>query len=144
MKTKTLILGVANGKQRKLVIPGDAKVTFGAVCVGSSGKNYGGQHGWCLRIYRGNGNAKKDDPIAIFTDIQWFREEGPVSILEKVSRTKTKKVGKRNKAGHKDASASITVTKWVDPDAPDDDQEEADWLNLPSGEDGDPEPEVPF
>lgn len=114
---KTIVMETIGGKKRRVVVPAKCKVTFGAVCPGSSGQKdgsgYSGRYGWCLRVYE-----TKDRYLAVFTDVVSFREES-VKVQERITRSKAKRVHDAGPDGRQEAVVEARVTEWVDPDDPD-------------------------
>lgn len=129
-ETKTYILELRNGKQRKLDVPEDWKVTFGPLIPGDRG----GNGTLALRFYEG-----KDKQRAIFTDVASFRDAS-IPILEKFTKTQSKRHTKHTPEGAKDFVVEARMTGWRDPDAPDDETAHDEFLSLPAGSEG----ETPF
>lgn len=109
-ETKTYILELKGGRQRKIEIPADWKVTFGPIAPGSRAHN--GADAMALRIYE-----SKEQQRAIFTDVVSFREAG-IPILEKTVKVKQQRGTRSTKSGSKDVMLEARVTEWTDPDAP--------------------------
>lgn len=125
MQTKTYILELKGGKQRKLEVPEDWKVTFGPLIPGERG----GNGTLALRFYEG-----KDKQRAIFTDVQSFRDAS-IPILEKVTRTQSKRHTKNTPEGAKDFIVEARMTEWRDPDSPEDTMPHDEFLALPGSDD---------
>ena len=121
METKTYILELKGNRQRKIEIPEDWKVTFGPICPGSRS----GNEQMALRFYEG-----KDKQRAIFTDVQSFRDAS-IPILEKFTKTQSKRHTKQTPEGAKDFVVEARMTGWRDPDAPDDVDAHDEFLALP-------------
>jgi len=127
MADKTYILECKGGKQRKLVVPEEWKVTFGPLIPGERH----GQGTLALRFYEG-----KDKQRAIFTDVQSFRDAA-IPLLEKVTKTQSKRHKKNTPEGMKDFVVEARVTEWRDPDDPQDSAPHDEFLALPDdSEDG--------
>ena len=123
---KAIIMERPEGKKRRIEIPVDYKITFGAVCPGSKYSGSGGHLGWCLRVYK-----SKENPVAVFTDVVSFREES-LSVREQVTRSRSKRLDKHGRSGSSGGYINPKVTSWVDPDNPDDDNDEEEFLRLPA------------
>lgn len=93
--TRELLLLTARDGEKKIVIPADAKITFGPAIpyVGKSG--YGGNREpgeYALRIYQGT----KENLIAVFTGVREFRDVNmPVAkkVIEEAGKTLWKNEG---------------------------------------------------
>lgn len=129
MTTKTYILDCKGGKQRRIDIPEDWKVTFGPISPGSRGEHGGAL---ALRFYEG-----KDKQRAIFTDVLSFRDAS-IPVLEKVTKTQSKRHTKNTPEGAKDFIVEARVTEWRDPDSPEDTMPHDEFLSLPDDTDDTP------
>lgn len=127
MADKTYILECKGGKQRKLVVPEEWKVTFGPLIPGREGAGT-----LALRFYEG-----KDKQRAIFTDVSSFRDAS-IPLMEKVTKTQSKRHTKNTPEGAKDFIVEARVTEWRDPDDPDDCAPNDEFLALPAETDATP------
>jgi hypothetical protein len=122
---KTYLLELTGGRQRRITIPASWKVTFGPMVAGIRKDNSSAGQA-CFRLYE-----TKEKQRACFTDVNSFRELGDIEIEEKVVQKKRQHLGKEGPKGFKNAIAEVKIEKWIDPDAPEDDDEtEADYLLL--------------
>lgn len=117
--TKTYVLELKNGSQRKLTVPADWRVTFGPTVPferkSGGGFGNGGDGIWALRLYEA-----KDKLRAIFTDVRAFRDTD-IKLMEKRTRVKRQVLEKESRKGGKQVVAEARIEEWADPDAPDTD-----------------------
>ena len=106
--TKTLILEMNKGDDRKVTIPADWTITFGPIGVGA---RHDGNSTHVLRLYEDAGKKKLK---AVFRNITAFHEEG-IQILEKVVRKKNKTFKRKERNGEKTYAAEVRQTTWRDP-----------------------------
>lgn len=134
METKTLILEMNKGNDRKVVIPADWTITFGPIGVGA---RHDGNSTHVLRLYEDAGKKKLK---AVFRNITAFHEEG-IDILEKVVRKKNKQFVKKGSKGEQVYAAEVRQTMWRNPYADEPDAEGDDFevsedaLQLPAATD---------
>jgi hypothetical protein len=103
---KTLLLICAGGTKRKVTVPADWKITFGAIASKPSEMSrYDGARGWCLRIYDGT------MPKVVFTDVISFREES-VDVQVMVTRTEQKRMDRETPTGRKQGVAEMRYSEW--------------------------------
>lgn len=110
--TKTYILDMARGAQKRVTVPAHWRVTFGPVHPGSKG---GSGHEICLRFYE---NTSKDTQRACFVNVEAFRD-ADISVVEKVTRSKRQTVNAATDQGGRATVVEATVEEWVNPDDPD-------------------------
>ncbi len=115
----TYAMRCRKGGERRVTVPAPWKVTFGPTIPYKKGHDP--ESGvWSVRMYDG------DKLRAIFTDVESFRDTS-IQVLEKRVRSKRQVVEKAAKHGGRSAVVEATIETWVDPDAPDeaneDDQE---------------------
>lgn len=118
--TKTLLVQLQDGKDRKIVIPEDWVITFGPIGVGS---RHDGNSTHVLRLYA---DAGKKHLKAVFRNVVAFHEEG-IEILEKVTRRRNKTFKKRGQRGEQTYAAEVRQTSWEDPFADEPDAEANDF-----------------
>lgn len=114
----TYALKLKGGGERRVTIPTAYRLTFGPTVPYV--KHGNGSHGdgtWALRLY--DGERLK----SIFTDVVSFRDMD-IKVLEKHTRSKRQVVEKAAKFGGRTAVVEATVETWVDPDEPDEANEE--------------------
>ncbi len=127
--TLTIIMGCKNGSLRRVTFPANWKITFGSVNPG--GKVYDpANHGLCLRLYE-----NKDKQRAVFTDVMWFRDEA-LPVTERVTRKRTKRIGKHGTKNDNVVVAEMREHKWVDPLADEEDEsaEDGNFAKLTAGD----------
>lgn len=131
VELRSFILELTNGNLRRIKIPADWKVTYGAVCPPRKGNSKSGyavetHAGWthALRVYEGTHQR------AIYTDVVSFRDES-IPMEERVTQVKQQVLRKQTPAGMKDVVVEGRVTEWRDPMAPmgDDDKKFLERLN---------------
>ena len=124
VKTKTLILEMSKGAERRLTIPADWTITFGPVAIGAKYSSNDGSAN-VLRLYEDVGRKHLK---AVFKDVRAFFEEG-IQIVERKTETKQKTYQQMNeKTGKMEAyQASVKRKTWVNPYAEDDDQDDTDF-----------------
>lgn len=120
MADKTYILECNGGKQRKVTVPEDWKVTFGPLIPGQQGAGT-----LALRFYEG-----KEKQRAIFTDVRTFRD-ADIPVLEKITKTQSKRHTKNTPEGAKDFIVEARVTEWRDADNPEEHTPSDEFLALP-------------
>lgn len=98
-----------DGTQKKLVIPADWKITFGALVPGQ--KESAGKIG--LRLWSGaKGNEIQH---AVFTNVDSFRDMS-IEILEQVEERQTEIYRKEGDESGEAIHADVRVKKWINPD----------------------------
>ena len=109
---RRLLLTMQDGTQKKLTIPDDWKVTFGALVPGQ--KESAGKIG--LRLW--SGTKGKEIQHAVFTDVSCFRDMS-IGIEEQIEE-KRQETFRREGAEEGDEAmvAEVKVKRWVNPDAP--------------------------
>lgn len=108
--SRTLILTIKSGSQRRITIPSGYAITFGPLIPGLKQISNGHTGVAALRIY----DSDKDQ-VACFTDVLAFRDAS-LMIEEKVTRTERKVVRKNSHEGSRDVEVEARVTEWVNPD----------------------------
>lgn len=98
-----------DGTQKKLEIPDDWKVTFGALIPGQ--KESAGKIG--LRLW--SGSKGREMQHAVFTNVESFRDS-TISILEQVEERQTETYVKQGDESGEAIQADVRVKKWVNPD----------------------------
>lgn len=119
IKMKTYLLKMKTGKEQRITIPEDWKLTFGPLLPGQNSINQRP----ALRIYE-----TKEKQRACFNDVEWFRDED-IKVEEKITRTQGKKVCQAGPDGNRDVVVEARFTEWVDPDDPVEPKKE--FLELP-------------
>lgn len=116
--TKTLVLEMTKGAERRLTIPADWAVTFGPVAIGAKYHHADGSAN-VLRLYE---DASRKKLKAVFKDVRSFFEEG-IEIVERKVETKQKTYQKMNEAtGKMEAyQAKVERKTWVNPYEEDED-----------------------
>lgn len=116
----TYLLTKKGGTEQKVSVPSKWRLTFGPTTpYERKNGGYGnGQEVWALRFYEGT-KLK-----AIFTDVQSFRELGSITIEEKVVRVSRQRMQKGGRTGGKEVVAEAKVEEWINPDDPDEPDEE--------------------
>lgn len=123
-ETKTYVLDMKNGGQKRVTVPATWKVTFGPLCPGSRGHHGNGESATCLRFYEG-----KDQQRAVFVGVSAFRDDS-IAILERVTKVQQQNAYKDTPAGAKRFTVEARVSSWQDPDNPE--EPEAEFLALPA------------
>lgn len=108
---RRLLLCMQDGTQKKLEIPDDWKVTFGALVPGQ--KESAGKIG--LRLW--SGGKGKEIQHAVFTDVASFRDMS-ISVLEQVEEHQTETFVRQGDETGEAIQADVRVKKWVNPDDP--------------------------
>lgn len=125
-ENKTIVMNTTGGGLRKVVCGKDYKITFGAVCPGTKYSGSTGAKGWCLRIYR-----TKEQPVAIFTDVETFFVEGEAEIRERRTQVHRRRMGREAPNGMENQVVEARMQKWVDPlDECDDDEDTNEFMDL--------------
>lgn len=127
-ETTVYALKLKGGGERRLTVPTSYKLTFGPTVPYI--KHGNGSHGdgtWALRLYDG------DRLKAIFTDVSAFRDVS-IQVLEKRTRSKRQTVERNSKYGGRAAVVEATIETWVDPDNPDEANEEEERFLLEASE----------
>lgn len=110
---------VQGAKNFKIVIPDDAKVTFGPWSPPKMGKvnpydgglhTAGGQHGGTLRIYVGN----EKNIIGCFSGVTGFRDLS-MEYAEEVAREEGDTIWKSDEHGYMRESKMKSTREWVEP-----------------------------
>lgn len=100
-ETKSLILYLNNGKEKKIVVPKEAKLTFGPGIPGPRTINQGSftsnDREYCLRVYVGD---KESGLIAVFAGIREFRDLS-IACDEMVIREAGNTVWRNDETGYK-------------------------------------------
>jgi hypothetical protein len=124
--TKTLVLEMSKGPERRLTIPADWVITFGPVAIGQKYSPHDGSAN-VLRLYE---DASKKQLKAVFKDVRAFFEEG-IQIVERRTATKKKTYNQFNEqTGKMEAyQAEVKRKTWVDPYA-DDEENNDDFDNF--------------
>lgn len=126
MSERVILMELVDGGKRKITLEEGDTVTFGAVVPGSK---YTGAGGWCLRVY-----GPKKRQKGAFVDVQCFREEAiPVEELKKT--TKTRHLGEDAPEGFQHSTVSATVSRWVNPNEEQDDDDNKFATMLTTGDD---------
>lgn len=94
-------------------IPGDAKITFGALHPGTKDGTGYGRAGSVLRIYQGS--ATGGNQLMVITDVVSFRDLS-LKIKQKKITVKDKSKAQRGPDGTFRATENETTTEWVDVD----------------------------
>jgi hypothetical protein len=106
---RRLLLVMQDGTQKKIEIPDDWKVTFGALIPGQ--KESAGKIG--LRLW--SGKKGQEMQHAVFTDVSSFRDMS-FDILEQVEERQTETFVKQGDESGEAIHADVRVKKWVNPD----------------------------
>lgn len=125
MPSKTYILDMADGTQKKVTVPDTWKVTFGPLVPGSKDGNYNSRGGLALRFYE-----TKDQQRAVFMDVKCFRD-ADIPVMEKVVKVQEKRVAQDNDGRMKHYTVRAEETSW----RPADEDKEPDpgFMQLPTG-----------
>lgn len=125
--TKTLILEMTKGAERRITIPADWAITFGPVAIGAKYNSHDGGAN-VLRLYA---DAGRKQLKAVFKDVRSFFEEG-IEIVERKTETKKKTYNQMNEAtGKMEAfQAEVKRKTWVNPYADEDDDDMDDFDNF--------------
>lgn len=123
--TKTLILEMHKGAERRITIPAHWAITFGPVAIGAKYSSSDGSAN-VLRLYEDVGRKHLK---AVFKDVRAFFEEG-IEIVERKTETKKKTYNQMNeKTGKMEAyQAEVKRKTWVNPYA-EDEEDDADEFN---------------
>lgn len=117
MDTKTavgkrrLLLSMQDGTQKKLEIPEDWKITFGALIPGQ--KESAGKIG--LRLW--SGSKGREIQHAVFTNVESFRDMS-IEIMEQIEERQTETFVRAGSEDGEAIQADVRVKKWVNPDEP--------------------------
>jgi hypothetical protein len=103
----TYLLEMKDGSQRKICIPTNWVLTFGALIPGSQNNN--GRMG--LRIRKGQ------QQMAVFQDVESFRNTA-IEIEERITTVKEETFFKGDGENRKAVVVEGKVHEWVNPDAP--------------------------
>lgn len=104
----TYLLEMHDGSQKKITVPSNWTLTFGALIPGQA--TNGGRLG--LRLW-GPGKVQK----AVFQNVEAFRDMSLV-LEERVTTTKQEAYRKGDGANAKEVILEAVVHEWVNPDAP--------------------------
>lgn len=107
---KVLVIQGRGNKQRRVVVPADATVTFGPT-VPFERKS--GDDDWSLRVYADVGKKKL---LAVFAGVAGFHELGTIKISERRVKSKRHVMEKDSKDFSKGTVMEARVEEWVDPD----------------------------
>lgn len=108
---KEFYITMAGGKQLKMTVPTEAKVTFGPAFRDSKSKEYSGDREYALRVYEG---ATEKTPLLLcLTGVRSVRNTD-VEFLELVISESGKKLWKTDKGGYKVEEAVKRDEKWID------------------------------
>jgi hypothetical protein len=130
VEMKTYIMDLFDGRQRRLTVPANWKVTFGPLIRASNDMKRGGVGGTlALRFYESESKQR-----AIFTDVACFRDASLV-VEEKVTKTKKQTLYKDSRGKKKAMQVEGRITQWVDPDEPMEEDAE-DYALLPAFDEG--------
>ena len=121
VETKTLIIDMSRGEDRRITIPADWTITFGPVAIGAKFSSSDGSSN-VLRLYSDVGRKHLK---AVFKDVRSFFEEG-IEIVERRTETKNKTYNQINPTTGKSEAYQATVKRktWVDPYADEDEDDE--------------------
>lgn len=106
-ESTTYLLEMKDGSQKKITIPSDWVITFGALIPGSP--NNMGKMG--LRIRKGQ------KQMAVFQDVESFRDTS-ITIEERITTVKEETFFKGDGENRKAVVVEGKVHEWVNPDAP--------------------------
>lgn len=115
--TRTYILTLFDGGQRKITIPAHWKLTFGNIIPYHNVKQSGSypsnmENRIALRIYEGS----KENLRGVMTDVRSF-VDGTIQIMEKRGTKKTTTKLKKNANGIADVEVAVNaVPTWKSPD----------------------------
>ncbi len=105
--TTTFLLEMKDGSQKKITIPSDWTLTFGALVPGS--QHNLGKLG--LRVRKGQSQK------AVFQDVESFRDTS-MQIEERVTTVKEETFYKGDGENKKAVVVEGKVHEWINPDAP--------------------------
>lgn len=110
--TATYILTMRDGAQKKVTVPANWKVTFGALVPGSKNHEQNSGGATALRFYEGASQQR-----ACFVGVTEFRDKS-IDIMEKIVDVQSEQIAKRDSEGNvKHYNVQATESKWIDPDA---------------------------
>jgi len=104
----TYLLEMKSGTQKKITVPSNWTLTFGALVPGA--QSHGGKLG--LRLW-GPGKVQK----AVFQDVESFRDIA-MKLEERITTTKQEMYRKGDGEQAKEVILEAVVHEWVNPDAP--------------------------
>lgn len=113
---RRILLVMQDGTQKKIEIPADWKVTFGALVPGQ--KKSAGKIG--LRLW--SGKKGQEMQHAVFTDVSSFRDMS-FSVSEQIEERQTETFIKQGDESGEAIQADVRVKKWINPDEPKPDRE---------------------
>lgn len=111
----TYLLEMDDGGKKKVTVPANWKVTFGALVPGSKDGRYNGGGGIALRFYEGSDKGKQH---AVFVGVKSFRNLDNIGILEEIVETKREVMHRQGDDSGEQFVAEASVKTWVNPDAP--------------------------
>jgi hypothetical protein len=106
----TYLVTCKGGKDQRITVPSQWKVTFGQLNPGS--KNPGGGGAPALRFYESEKQQR-----AVITDVICFRDMS-IQVEEKRTNVKQQVLTKDTAHGKKNVVVEGRVEEWVNPDAP--------------------------
>lgn len=114
---RTLLVTRDTGKEFRVTIPDDAKVTFGPwspPTAASKGYNDAKSMAGTLRIYKGSG-VKTENILAVFSGVATFRDE-ELDYEEKVTIEEGATIWKSDKNGYRKEEKVNRQHQWINPD----------------------------
>lgn len=108
---RRLLLTMRDGTQKKITIPDDWKVTFGAMIPGQ--KESAGRI--ALRLW--SGTKGREIQHAVFCDVDSFRDMS-IEIMEQIERTQSETFVRQGAEDGEALMAEVRVKEWVNPDQP--------------------------
>ena len=119
--SRTLLVTKTDGKEAKITIPDDIRITFGPwspPSAKSDNSNYGQRAlAGTLRIYRGATKAS-ESIILVMTDVEGFREIPVIDYLEKVTVEKGATMWESDTKGYVREEKVQRTDEWVTAELP--------------------------
>lgn len=103
---RVYMIEFTNGKQKRISIPGEWKITFGPLAPGSKGYENNGEKGLCLRLYE-----NKDQQRAVFTKVASFRDMS-IHVEERVVHRRNERAQRETPNGVKDFTVQAEYAEW--------------------------------
>lgn len=117
MKTskRVLIVKFSGGRESKITIPADSKVTFGPALPGPSSRGFAPhQMEYALRIYQGQ--TEKSGLLAVFTEVREFSDSEEIQKADLVVRESGKSLWRSDETGF-ETTTRVKRSKAMLPDS---------------------------
>jgi hypothetical protein len=105
-KMTTYMIEFAGGKQKRVTVPAEWKVTFGPLAPGSKGYENNGEKGLCLRMYENQSQQR-----AVFTKVASFRDMS-IHVEERVVHRRNERAQRETPNGVKDFVVQAEYAEW--------------------------------